>query len=64
MVFRWPINDIELPSADYYRAKAEEIRRVARQARIVEVAGELLEIAERFDRMAAHVKKRELKSRG
>jgi hypothetical protein len=49
------MDDIVPPTAEYYRDKAEEIRRVARRTHTQEAAGELLELAELFDRMAAHV---------
>ena len=55
---RWPT--IEPPTAEYYRDKAEEIRHVARRARNPEIAGELLELVVRFDRMAAYADKRKL----
>ena len=58
MTFRWPIDDIEPPTAECYRDKAEEIRHVARRARNREIAGELLELAVRFDRMATYADKR------
>ena len=56
----WPMADIEPPTAEYYRDKAEEIRHVARRPRNPEIAGELLELAVRFDRMAAYADKRKL----
>jgi hypothetical protein len=58
VVFRWPMDDRERRTPDYYREKAEEIRRVARQACSPEVIRELFETADRFDRMAAHVERR------
>jgi hypothetical protein len=54
------MDDIEPPTAEYYRDKAQEIRHVARRARNPEVAGELLELSVRFDRMAAYADKRKL----
>jgi hypothetical protein len=54
------MDDIEPPTGEYYRNKAEEIRHVARRARNPEIAGELLELAVPFDRMAAHADKRKL----
>jgi hypothetical protein len=44
--------------ARYYRDKAREIRRCAWRVRSPAVRLELFEIAEGFDRMAAHVDKR------
>jgi len=52
------VGDIETPTAAYYRDKAEEIRLVARGTKSPEVARELLEIAYRFDRMAAYAERR------
>jgi HAMP domain-containing protein len=42
----------------YYREMADEVREAARMARIPEVRSELLQLAERFERMAAYVKRR------
>ena len=40
------------PSAEYYRRVAAEIERLAEQSQTPEVRRELLELAERFRRMA------------
>jgi hypothetical protein len=56
----WPMADTESPTAEYYRDNAEEIRHVARRARNPEIAGELLELAVRFDRMAVYADKPKL----
>jgi len=40
------------PSAEYYRRVAAEIERLAGQSQTPEVRRELLELAERFKRMA------------
>ena len=53
-----PIDDVEPPIADYYRDKAAEIRLTAWVAHSPEVARELLELAYRFDRMAAYAERR------
>jgi hypothetical protein len=45
-------------SADYYREKAKQIRLYAGRVRTLEVALELLDIADRFERMAAYVERR------
>jgi hypothetical protein len=58
MVSGVPVNDLELPTAEYYRDKAAEIRIVARVVNSAEVARELFEIAYLFDRMAAHAETR------
>jgi hypothetical protein len=59
-MFRRIMDDVDPPTAEYYRGKAEEIRRVARSAHSPEVACELLNLAIRFDLMAAYVEKRAL----
>ena len=56
-MLRLPTDHIEPPSADYYREKAREIRRLAGRVRTLEVALELLDIADRFERMAAFVER-------
>ena len=52
------VNDIELPTAEYYRDKAAEIRIVARLVNSPEVGRELLQLAFLFDRMAAYAERR------
>jgi hypothetical protein len=47
----------QLPTAEYCRQTAEEIRQFARQSRFPEIGEELFELADRFDRMAAHLKR-------
>lgn len=42
------------PSAGYYRRVAAEIMRLAEQSHTPEVRRELLDLAERFKRMAEH----------
>ena len=49
---------IESPTAEYYREKAVRIRQLARRVQTLEAARELLETAERFERMAAYVERR------
>ena len=58
MVSAVPVNDIELPTAEYYNDKAAEIRLAARRTAFPEVARELLELANLFDRMAAYAERR------
>jgi hypothetical protein len=58
MVSGVPVNDLELPTAEYYRDKAAEIRLAARRISSPEVARELLELAYLFDRMAAYAERR------
>jgi hypothetical protein len=58
MISGVPVNDLELPTAEYYRDKAAEIRLAARRISSPEVARELLELAYLFDRMAAYAERR------
>ena len=51
------IDELKPSSAEFYREKSAEIRRAARAANSAEVAADLLDIAERFERMAAYVKR-------
>ena len=53
-----PVNDIELPTVEYYSEKAAEIRLAARRTTSPEVARELLELAYLFDGMAAYAERR------
>ncbi|HEY3911515.1 MAG TPA: hypothetical protein VGM07_16760 [Stellaceae bacterium] len=48
-----------LPTAEYYRNVAAEIRQVAERAQLPEVRRDLLDMAERFDRLAEHVERRD-----
>ncbi|HUC10669.1 MAG TPA: hypothetical protein VL985_09630 [Stellaceae bacterium] len=48
----------QLPTAEYYRNVADEIRQLAERSQLPEVRRELLELAERFRRMAEHVERR------
>ena len=52
------MTDESLPTADYYRKVAGEIRAQAEEAQLPEVRRELLDLAERFERMAQFVEKR------
>jgi aspartate/glutamate racemase len=52
------MNGEQLPTAEYYRKVAQEIRRFAEQSQLPEVRRELLDLAERFDRMAQHIERR------
>ena len=58
MVSGVPVNDLELPTAEYYSDKAAEIRLTARRTTSPDVARELLELAYLFDRMAAYAERR------
>lgn len=52
------MSDAQQRTPDYYREKARQIWRLALRARAVEVRLELLDIADRFARMAVHVERR------
>ena len=56
-MFRSIMDELNPSSADFYREKSAEIRRAARAANSPEVAADLLDIAERFERMAAYVER-------
>jgi len=46
-------------NADRYRETAEEIRLVEERTHSPEIRVELLDLADRYDRMAVHAKRRE-----
>jgi hypothetical protein len=48
----------QAPTAAYYRRVARQIREHAHDAHLPEVRRDLLDLAERFDRMALFVEKR------
>lgn len=52
------------PNEKYYRQIAKEIRELASTAQLPEVRRELLELAERFERMAAWVARRRSNEHG
>ena len=54
MIFRWPMDDIQPPTTEYYRDKAEEIRQLAGRVRSFEIPLDLIELAVRFGRMAVY----------
>ena len=58
------VSDGQLPGAEYYRQTAEEIRQFARQSWFLEIGEELLVLADRFDRMAAHIERSEKRRAG
>ncbi len=49
----------KLPTAEYYRNLAAEIRQLGQRAQTPEVRRDLLDMAERFDRLAEHVERRD-----
>jgi hypothetical protein len=56
--FREGMTNDSAPTATYYRNVAREIRAYAQQVQLWEVQRDLLDLAERFDRMALYVEKR------
>ncbi len=54
----WPVwvamSDAEQPILELYREAAEQVRQLARQARLTDIRGDLLELAARFERLASY----------
>jgi hypothetical protein len=48
------MNDAEQSIPELYREAAEKVRQLARQARLSDVRGDLLNLAARFERLAAN----------
>ena len=48
------MSDAEQPIPEIYREAAEQVRQLARIARLTNIRGDLLELAARFERMAAY----------
>ena len=44
----------EQPIPELYREAAEQVRQLARQARLADIRGDLLELAARFERLASY----------
>ena len=49
------MNDIQKTTAEQYRETAEEIRSVARRMRFPDIRVQLLDLAERYERLATRV---------
>jgi hypothetical protein len=47
-------SDVEQSIPELYRKAAENVRQLARQARLTDIRDDLLELAARFERMAAY----------
>ena len=58
------MTDEKLPTAAYYRKTAEDLRELAGNAQLPEVRRELLDLAERFDRLAEYLEKTDPSGRG
>ena len=58
------MTDGPAPTAGYYRQVAGQIRAFAHEARVPEVRRDLLDLAERFERMALFVERRYPNGRG
>jgi len=48
------MSDAEQPIPELYREAAEQVRQLARQARLADIRGDLLELAAKFERLAAN----------
>jgi hypothetical protein len=48
------MSDAEQPIPELYREAAEQVRQLARQARLTDIRGDLLELAAKFERLAAY----------
>ena len=48
------MSDAEEPIPELYREAAEQVRQLARQARLTDIRGDLLELAAKFERLAAY----------
>ena len=49
------MSDAEHPTPELYREAAERLRELARQSRLPNIEGDLLDLAARFERMAAYL---------
>ena len=58
------MNDAEQPSPDVYRELAEKLRELADQSDLPDIRGDLLDLAERFERMAAYLEEQRRLSPG
>jgi len=52
------MSDAEQPTPELYREAAERVRNLAQQARLPDIRADLLEVAARFERMAAYFEAR------
>ena len=48
------MSDAEQPIPELYREAAEQVRQLARQARLTDIRGDLLELAAKFERLASY----------
>ena len=48
------MSDAEQPIPELYREAAEQVRQLARQARLTDIRGDLLALAAKFERLAAN----------
>ena len=48
------MNDAKRPTPELYREAAERLRQMARECRLPDIRGDLLDLAARFERMAAY----------
>jgi hypothetical protein len=47
------MSDAEQPIPELYREAAEQVRQLARQARLTDIRGDLLQLAAKFERLAS-----------
>jgi hypothetical protein len=48
------MSDAEQPTPELYREAAKQLRQLAAQSSLPNIQGDLLDLAARFERMAAH----------
>jgi hypothetical protein len=48
------MSDAEQPIPELYRQAAEQVRQLARQARLTDIRGDLLNLAAKFERLASY----------
>lgn len=52
------MSDAEQPTPELYREAAERVRNLAQQAHLADIRADLLDLAARFERMAAYLEAR------
>jgi len=48
------MSEAQQPIPELYREAAEQVRQLARQARLTDIRGDLLDLAAKFERLAAY----------
>ena len=49
------MSDAERPTPELYREAAERLRQLARECRLPDIRGDLLDLSARFERMATYL---------